>query len=442
MSPDGQNPFDAQGGPTDPFAGGPAHETTSETFDPESFDPLAPGNLSQPFDQLSLVRAQAPIFYMAPYGMWHVAKYADVRKVFRDPHTYSSAHVLKLPLPPSEIAPSLPDGYPLEGAPVNTDPPRHVQVRRLLQTAFTPQVVAARGADIREITDTLVDEFVDEGSVEIVDGYASQIPPWVVTQLLGVPPGDRETFRRWALTAHDVAFAPPDLSEQAFLDLSREMVEFDEYVRGQIEERRKEPRPDLTSDFVHATTKEGDPSLTAKELIGTIASMVAAGSDTTSTLIAHTVYLLLINDGAWERVASDRELVPQAIEESLRLLPPARAMRRTTTEATALRGVDIPKGETLYLNIASANRDADVFDEPDKFDLERDNSNRHLSLGHGVHSCLGAPLARLEAKVALESLLERIPEMRLANDQVLDDSAYETNAFVPSLRRMRVEWSR
>lgn len=401
--------------------------------------PKQPGDLASGKDRDS-------VFYLPKDAMWHVTRYSDVRRVFSDPRTYSSASLFQMPDVPREYASDLPDGYPLQGAPVITDPPRHVQFRRLLQSAFTPQLVAERESDIRSIAESLVDQFIHEREVNLVDVYSSQVPPWVVTQLLGVPPEDREDFRLWSLRAHDVAYGLPDLPddqlENELLDVSREMVEFDKYIRSQIEQRRQEPRDDLMSYLVHATTDEGDPSLTDKELTGTIASMVAAGSDTTSTLIAHTVYLLLSNDGAWDRVKSNEELIPQAIEESLRLHPPARAMRRTTTKATELRGVRIPEGATLYLDLVSANRDPDVFDHPEKFDLGRDNASRHLGLGHGAHFCLGAPLARLEAKVAMETLVARIPEMRLAPGQGLDDSEYVTNAFVPSLRRMRVEWTR
>lgn len=409
-------------------------------FDPATFDPLGPGNIADPFDELAAAREECPVFYMPSYDMWCVTRYEDVKAVFSDPHTYSSANMVRVWPVPEETRPFLPDGHPMEGAPVTTDPPRHTQIRRLVQKAFTPKLVAEREPSIRAACERLLDKFADLGATDLVPAFTAEIPPWVVTQLLGVPDKDTMTFRQWALDAHHLAFAPPTLSEEGVLALSRKLVPFDAYISELIEDRRKSPREDLTSYLVHAESDEGDPSLTPKELKGVIVSMVTAGSDTTSTLIGHGVYLMLRERELWDQVRADRSLLPTLIEEAMRLHSPARAMRRTATKTTTIGGVEIPAGATLHLHLAAANRDEHKFPEPDDVDVHRANAHRHMGFGYGAHFCLGAVLARLEARVALETLMDRLPTLRLAPGQGLEDEDYDRNPFIPSLQRLLVEW--
>lgn len=410
-------------------------------FDPAAYDPLGPGMLSAPYEVLARAREEAPVFFHPASGMWTLMRYDDIKAAFSDPGTYSSRNMVRVWPVPDETRPFLPDGHPMEGAPVTTDPPRHTQIRRLVQKAFTPKVVADREPSIREAANRLVDGFIDQGRVDLVDRYTSEIPPWVVTQLLGVPEGDLSMFRHWALEAHHLAFAPPDLSPEGVLELSRKLVPFDQYIRSLVQARRAEPREDLTSYLVHAESDEGDPSLTDKELMGVIVSMVTAGSDTTSTLIGHAVYILLTEPGLQDRVRADTSLIEGLIEEAMRLYGPARAMRRTSNCPVEVAGTTIPEGATVKLDLASANRDPAVFPDPDRVDVLRANAARHLGFGFGAHFCLGAGLARLEATVAIETLLARIPELRLPADHPgLRDEDYDRNAFIPSLLRLDVEW--
>lgn len=410
-------------------------------FDPEKFDPMAPGMIADPFDELARAHEDEPVFYMKTFGMWCVTRYEDVKKVMSDPITYSSKDMVRVWEPPPETRDQLPDGHPMEGAPVTTDPPRHTEIRRLVQKAFTPRVIMEREPSIREAANHLIDGFVDDGEVDLVRAYTSEIPPWVVTQLLGVPEKDTAQFRQWAIDAHDLAFSPPDLGPDGVLELSRKLVPFDAYIRQLIEERREEPREDLTSYLVHAESDEGDPKLTPKELMGVIVSMVTAGSDTTSTLIGHAVYLMLTEGGCWDEVRADRSLIPGLIEEAMRLLSPARAMRRTTTRPSTIAGVEIPEGATLHLHLASGNRDEKVFADPTAVDPRRPNASRHLGFGIGPHFCLGAALARLESRVALETLMDRISGLALAEQRELRDEDYIRNAFIPSLQRLDVRWN-
>ena len=377
---------------------------------------------------------------MADYEMWCVTRYEDVIEALSNHRVFSSAKMVRKWPPPPETASDLPFGHPLENAPVTTDPPRHTHIRRLAQKAFTPALVAARESEIRALVEAVADKFVARGSVDLIPAFCAEIPPTVVTQLLGVSASESAVFRAWAIEAHHLGFSPPTLSDEELLRLSREMVNFDRFLRQQIAERRESPRDDLISYFVHATGDEGEPQLTDPELIGVIASMVTAGSDTTSTLIGHAIYVLLTQPEIRRDVEADRSLVKNLIEETLRYYPSARAMRRTTKCPVAIGGADIPADATMYVHLASANRDAKVFADPDVFDVHRPNSKRHTSLGAGAHICLGAPLARLEAVVAVNTLLDKLPGMRLAAGEVLRDESYDGNMFIPSLVSLRIEW--
>ena len=376
-------------------------------FDPASFDPRA---RQTPLAPLARARAaEQSTFLMDDYQMWCVTRYEDVVEALSNHRVFSSAKMVRKWPPPPETASELPFGHPLENAPVTTDPPRHTNIRRLAQKAFTPKLVAAREPEIHALVEAVADKFVSRGAIDLIPDYCAEIPPTVVTQLLGVSASESAAFRAWALEAHHLSFSPPTLSDEELLRLSREMVNFDRFLRLQINERRESPRDDLISYFVHATGDEGEPQLTDPELIGVIASMVTAGSDTTSTLIGHAIYVLLTQPEIRRDVEADRGLVANLIEETLRYYPSARAMRRTTKCPVQIGGADVPEDATMFVHLASANRDERVFPDPDLFDVHRPNSKRHTSLGAGGHICLGAPLARLEAVVAVIPCSTRFP---------------------------------
>lgn len=411
-------------------------------FDPESFDPRGPGMISNPYPELAEAReSEESTFFMPEYNMWCVTEYEDVVEALSNYRIFSSAKMVRVWPPPPETAAELPDGHPLEGALVSTDPPRHDRIRKLAQKAFTPKLVAQREPAIRAIVNGYLDDLLaHDGEADIVPNYCAKIPPAVVAQLLGVPAEDAETFRDWALEAHKLGFSPPTLEHEELVRLSRNMVDFDHYIRRLVEERRENPQDDLTSKMVHAKDDEGEQSLTDKELVSTISSFVTAGSDTTSTLIGHAVYLMLRDPAMHEEVKADRSLVPNLVEETLRYLPSAQALGRTTLCPAHIGGSEVPPDSTMYVHMASANRDPAVFADPDTVDIHRPNVKRHMSFGTRTHRCLGAPLAQLEARVAIEELMERMPTMRLVPGQTLDDSFYDGNMYIPSLMSLRLQW--
>lgn len=191
---------------------------------------------------------------------------------------------------------------------------------------------------------------------------------------------------------------------------------------------------------MQAQGDEGEAQLTDKELISIIASLVTAGSDTTSSLIGHAMHVVLTTPDIRRQIEADRTLIDNLIEETLRVYPSARALRRTTRCPVHIGGTEVPEDATIMVHIASANRDASVFPEPDRFDLHRANAKRHMSFGVRTHFCLGAPLARLEAKLAINTLLDRFPTLRLASGSDLTAESYDDNMFIPSLEHLPVVW--
>jgi cytochrome P450 len=401
----------------------------------EGFDPLKPDQVGEPFAWLARARREVPVFYMPRFDLWCVTRMEDVLTVFKDTERFSNSHE-EVGLPPAEFAAEIPDGHPVSHSLDTIDPPEHTRIRRLAQKAFTPRHLGAREADISTICDELIDAFVNRGQADLVGEFTTFIPVRVIAMILGFNQEDAPMMKRW--TDDWFAIWLGDDSDEVRRERWQRTVEFDRFISAFVEERRRQPHDDLTSDLVHATSDDGLPSLTTREVISVIAGIVAAGSDTTSILLAHAIWLLLSEPERWEAVRFDPTKVPNVIEETLRLRNPVRGLRRVTTCPVMLNGAEIPAGSALYVHVGSANRDDAVFSEPDKFDIDRPNLSEHVGFGKWTHFCLGAPLARLEARVALERLIHRLPNLRLGHGE--ERLEYVANAVVPAVSHLNAEW--
>jgi cytochrome P450 len=405
------------------------------------FDPLVGEQVGDPFPLLARARREAPVFYMPKYDMWCVTRHADVLSIYRDPITYSNvgSHDVLAPVP-EELVDRIGKDYvfPLSLGQLNvTDPPQHTRLRKLLQKAFAPKLINALEPELRTLADGLIDEFLDAGHVELISAFASPIPVVATADILGIPRGETGRFRDWVesfflLTGSTTV----DKSEE--LKRWTDLLELEDFSRQFIRRRRADPSSDLTSHMILATLDDGSPSLTDDEVLANLLGFITAGVDTTAILITHTVYLLLQHRDVWDECCADCTRIPPIVEEVLRLMGPARGVPKTATKEVRLGGVTIPKGATLYVHLGSANRDESVFPEPDSFVPGRDNVNAHLGLGIGSHFCIGAPLARLEARVAIETLVTRIPDLRLVEPNM--KLSYVTSMIVPSPRVLDVEW--
>lgn len=400
------------------------------------FDPSMP----DPYPLLARARVEAPVFYLPELDYWCVTRHEDVLQIYRDPIAFSSdgMHDMRVPMPASVVEDVGPNYiFPFKGQLNTTDPPQHTRIRKLMMKAFTPRQVGGREADIRNIATELVESVPATGIIELVSAYTSVVPTRVIALVLGMEQSLAPKFSGWVGAFFALSASPEMAEDEATMHWSR-LVEFDRLTRAFVEERREHPSDDLTSELIRAESDDGTPSLSDDELLANILGLIAAASDTTSILIANTIYMLLRDRTLWEAVKADETLIPGAVEEALRLRSPVRGNRRTTTKEVELGGVKIPSGAAIYFQLGSANRDERVFANGEQYDLERDNVGEHLGLGYGPHFCIGATLARIEARVAVEELVRRVPDLRLARDQEIELD-YSYNIVVPLLNSLYVE---
>ncbi len=298
---------------------------------------------------------------------------------------------------------------------LSIDPPDHTRLRRLVQPSFTPRTMEALRPRIQAIADELIDnaeraasergESAPNRSLELINTFAYPLPMNVISELLGVPPQDRPQVRTWS----EVLIAGQGLSEEALAVIR----DFSDYLRDLFAQKRRQPADDLTSQLVLAE-EEGD-KLDDDELLSMVFILIVAGHVTTVNLIGNAVLALLEHPDQLARMRANPELVPGAVEETLRYWGPVEmASPRYARESVELDGETIERGRILFPVLAAADRDPKRFPDPDRFDIERVDASRHVAFGKGVHLCLGAPLARVEGQVAVETIFRRLPELRLA----------------------------
>jgi cytochrome P450 len=324
--------------------------------------------------------------------MWMAFGYDDVQRVLSDYASFSSAF--------GRDTESL--SNPLGASIISSDPPRHRQLRSLVTQAFTPRTVARLEPRIVGIVAELLDTVAPTGTMDIIDDFAYPLPVIVIAELLGIPPEDRARFKQWS----DAVVTGTRTAAMAGRDPTAEM---NAYFLDMIERRKRAPQSDLISSLLAAQIDEQHLSLV--ELLGFCVLLLVAGNETTTNLIGNAMLCFDEHPEAWEQLRAHPELLPGAIEEVLRYRSPVQSMFRASVAEVTLGGQVIPAGRPIIAWIGSANRDASRFPEPDTFDISR-NPNRHLAFGHGIHFCLGAPLARLEAQIALSALLTRLPDPR------------------------------
>ncbi|WP_326833878.1 cytochrome P450 [Amycolatopsis rhabdoformis] len=356
-------------------------------------------------------RPAAEVEYKPELGTWNVYGHPEAHAILSDPATFSSDVSRLLPEKTLGDTKELSAGNLLQ-----LDPPLHNKMRKLVSRAFTPKVVADLEPRIAELTHELLDEAGGRDHLELVADLAYPLPVIVIAELLGVPASDRDLFRQWVdrMLESPEQFSFTDDSEeqqqrvQAQLATSRE---FTEYLGEHAEDRRRHPREDLLTKLVEAEV-DGE-RLTRAEIVNFAQVLLIAGHITTTMLLGNTV-LCLDTFPEWDtRVRADRELLVPAIEESLRFLSPFGAVARVTNREVEVGGATIPADRMLMIWIAAANRDPRAFAEPDTFDPTREDiTHAHLAFGRGIHFCIGAPLARLEGRTALNILLDRYPSLR------------------------------
>jgi cytochrome P450 len=358
------------------------------------FRPFTLEELPQAYSWFEKMRTLHPVFYDEGTHLWHVFRYEDVLAVLTD-YTRFSSQAYQL------------SGNFFKDTLLAKDPPDHRKLRNLVNQAFTPRAVARLTDRITQIMQELLGRVRPQGKMDIVSDIAFPLPAKVIAELLGVPAEDWDIFQRWAR----VDSSDPALARQ---EAGRSMWgEMFDYFSALLEERRRTPREDLISALSVAEV-DGE-RLSQSELVSLCRLLLAAGQETTKNLIANAVVCFTNYPDTMERLIREPALMPTAIEEILRYLPPVWFLFRQTRTDVELAGQHIPANQVVLAWIASANRDPARFADPDHFDIERE-PNRHLAFGYGIHFCVGAPLARLEARIALSMMLEQLKDLQRVKD--------------------------
>jgi hypothetical protein len=299
---------------------------------------------------------------------------------------------------------------------VSLDEPAHARLRKPAARAFSMTRVTAMIPAIEQTTTRLLDAVGQAAEFDLVAALAFPLPAYIVFSLMGVPEDDYALLKQWCGHRAALSWGRPEPADQ--VDIATAIAAYRHYIRDLVDSKAREPGDDLTSDLL-AIHREDPQRLTLDEISSILFSLSFAGHETTTGLIGNTVRRLLEDPRRWAAVVQRPELIPAAVDETLRYDPSVPAWRRVTTRPASLGGVDLPQGARLFLWLAAAGRDTAVFPEPDVFDLNRTNAGEHLAFGKGLHYCLGANLGKLEAQIAISHLAQRYPLLKLAPEQRL-----------------------
>lgn len=386
------------------------HQSGPQMTRLEELDFQQPAVLECPYPSYERLRSQCPVFRTLQ-GYWLVTRYDDVVHVLLDTGRFSG-HVP--PSPDAELQAVLAGGYPEIPTLLAADPPNHGRYRTLAKKAFLPGRVRQLDAQIAVIADELIDRWVDDGHVELIGQFAVGLPLTVIADALGVDRCDLALFKQWS----DDIVAPRSgpLSHDELLDAARSLVDMQHYMAARCEQRRADPQDDLLTDLVQARFDDGDrvgEPLSLNESIGIIRQLLVAGNETTTSLTANVMLALVQDPSLMADIRADGERLDAVIEEMLRVDAPIQMLPRRAVVDVRIGATDIRAGDIVYVVYASANHDEQYFEDAAQFDPRRTSAKPHLAFGKGAHFCIGAALARSEARIAFERLLARTEEWQL-----------------------------
>ncbi|AFY56912.1 cytochrome P450 [Rivularia sp. PCC 7116] len=396
----------------------------------KEYQPFVEPQLENPYSFFQIARNQEPVFYSSVVNAYVITKYEDVLNILKNPTIYSSAKSLQTAgdMTP-EAGKVLQQGFPFVSL-INSDGEKHRRLRSPFLKVFAADKLAKVEGSIYAIANRLVDNFINDGSVEIVSKFGHPLPLEVILTMYGVPLEKMEQVKK---SGSDISmFFSSKLTPERQIECAQSYVSLQHYIASLIEQKRSAPGNDLISQLLTS-------DLTTPEIVLMLCEMIIAGHKTSANLISKALKLLLDTPGAWQALHENLSLIPIAVEEVLRYDTPAQSMIRVTTQEVTISGVQIPKDSRLLVLYGSANRDSEKYENADKFNIERfkDAPVDHLAFSHGTHHCTGSNLARREVRIALEVLSQRLPNLRITSNQELHHLPILTNRGYESLY---LEW--
>jgi cytochrome P450 len=401
----------------------------------DSFDPYAQRHADDPYRFWDVARKTEPIFFSTALNAWVVTRHDLITQVLQDPEMFSSSGLDRVGTQPPEVQAIL-DEVPKTPPLRATDPPMHTRLRKPTQAGVAPRRMTDMEDQVRVIAHDLIDRFVGDGECGFYSAFAYPYPLSVISGLLGFPREDWPSLHRWANERVMLAWGNLPVEERK--SAARGFVSFHQYVERHIVDRRVAPREDLLSDLVRNDRLEAE-RLSLPELVEQAMGLVVAGHESTANWLTMSVYHLLSQPERWRAFLDVPGSVSKLVEEMLRYDSSVGALWRRATRETRLADHVIAPGDVVYCVIASANRDAAVFEQPDRIVPGRKDVRMHMTFGRGPHNCIGAALARLEGRIAFEAVAERLPGLALSEEQ--GPLTFAPNVTLRIPRGLRVTWT-
>lgn len=407
----------------------------------EGYSPMDPATQQDPFPYYAALRRKAAV-YQGADGMFYVSGHAAVLEVLQQPNTFSSQWGNTAGAPPvegteEEMKVIFAEGYPPVSTMLTLDPPLQTRYRKSVGKAFSTRRIESLEPRIRKIAVDLLDTCPESGRIDFMRRISIPFPVRVIADMLSIPFDREADVKRWS--DDSVASIGVKISAERALEAARSIVEMQNFMASLLEERQREPQDDFLSELVAADFEDMEGNtrkLEIPEMISIIQQIMVAGNEATTKGITEIMKLLVENPGEWKHVREDPTAIPAMAEEGLRLASPNQGLFRVCTKDSEVAGVQIPKGQMLWVMFGSANRDDAVFPDPDRFDPARKNLSDTFAFGRGAHFCIGAPLARLEIRVLFEELAKRFGSIRFAPGTTLE---YEPSFILRGLKELEIE---